>query len=106
MTFRKSSYSSNAGDTCVEIALPQEDTMRFRKSSYSSTSGETCVEVALPEHVLAPILIRDSKRPGGPTLHVAAEPYRSFTSALRRGSLKARLGDDRNGRARQARPIP
>ncbi|MEV4501421.1 DUF397 domain-containing protein [Streptomyces klenkii] len=82
--------------------------MRFRKSSYSSGSVDTCVEIALPEGIRAhgPVLIRDSARPEGPTLHVAAEPYRSFTSALRRGSLRARLGDGRNGRARQARPIP
>ncbi|MEU8549955.1 DUF397 domain-containing protein [Streptomyces roseoverticillatus] len=59
--------------------------MRFKKSSYSSGSAETCVEIALPERigVTTPIHIRDSKRPGGPTLRVAAEPYRSFTRALR-----------------------
>ncbi|CAM5436759.1 DUF397 domain-containing protein [Streptomyces abikoensis] len=92
MMFKKSSYSSNAGDTCVEIALPEGGAVRPRKSSYSSTSGETCVEVALPEHapVPTPILIRDSKRPEGPTLRVAAQPYRSFTAALRRGALDGR----------------
>ncbi|MBF6044290.1 DUF397 domain-containing protein [Streptomyces sp. NRRL B-1677] len=82
--------------------------MRFRKSSYSSGSVDTCVEIALPEGIRArdPVLIRDSTRPGGPTLRVAAEPYRSFTRALRRGSLRARRDDGRNGRARPARPIP
>ncbi|GGX84924.1 DUF397 domain-containing protein [Streptomyces hiroshimensis] len=72
--------------------------MRFKKSSYSSGSAETCVEIALPEgtrtRLRSPILIRDSKRPDGPTLRVAAEPYRSFTRALRRGTLGAPDGDD------------
>ncbi|QLE73536.1 DUF397 domain-containing protein [Streptomyces rectiverticillatus] len=82
--------------------------MRFRKSSYSSGSVDTCVEIALPEgiRVHTPILIRDSKRPEGPTLRVAAAPYRSFTRALRHGTLGARRGEGRKGRVRQARPIP
>ncbi|WP_424889604.1 DUF397 domain-containing protein [Streptomyces sp. XH2] len=107
--FRKSSYSSGSAETCVEIALPQGDPVRFKKSSYSNTSGETCVEIALPEGIHIhpePILIRDSKRPDGPTLRVAAEPYRSFTRALRRGTLGAPHGDGRKGRVRLARPIP
>ncbi|WP_367135112.1 MULTISPECIES: DUF397 domain-containing protein [Streptomyces] len=61
--------------------------MRFKKSSYSSGSAETCVEIALPQGTPAPIHIRDSKRPEGPTLRVAAEPYRSFTRALRNRAL-------------------
>ncbi|MEU1816632.1 DUF397 domain-containing protein [Streptomyces roseifaciens] len=73
--------------------------MRFKKSSYSSGSAETCVEIALPEgtrtRARVPILIRDSKRPDGPALRVAAEPYRSFTRALRRGALGAPHGDGR-----------
>ncbi|MFH8789845.1 DUF397 domain-containing protein [Streptomyces roseoverticillatus] len=82
--------------------------MRFKKSSYSSGSVDTCVEIALPEGtgIPAPIHIRDSKRPGGPTLRVAPEPYRSFTRALRRGTLGAPHGDRRKGRVRRARPIP
>ncbi|MFF7728425.1 DUF397 domain-containing protein [Streptomyces sp. NPDC008001] len=65
--------------------------MRFKKSSYSSGSVDTCVEIALPEGrpIPTPILIRDSKRPEGPTLCVAAEPYRSFTRAIRDGELGA-----------------
>ncbi|WP_079110661.1 DUF397 domain-containing protein [Streptomyces roseifaciens] len=82
--------------------------MRFKKSSYSSNTGDTCIEIALPggTPIRSPILIRDSKRPDGPTLRVAAEPYRSFTRALRRGALGAPHDDDRKGRARRARPIP
>ncbi|MFF7728426.1 DUF397 domain-containing protein [Streptomyces sp. NPDC008001] len=47
------------------------------------------MEIALPEGLPAPIHIRDSKRPQGPTLHVAAEPYRSFTRAIRDRELGA-----------------
>ncbi|MFF4220686.1 DUF397 domain-containing protein [Streptomyces nondiastaticus] len=74
--------------------------MRFRKSSYSSGSAETCVEIALPDGIRTPgrIRIRDSKRPGGPTLRVAAEPYRSFTRALRRGTLGVPRGGLPGGR--------
>ncbi|MFH8789910.1 DUF397 domain-containing protein [Streptomyces roseoverticillatus] len=59
--------------------------MRFRKSSYSSVV-EDCVEIALPED-LDPVLIRDSKRPGGPALRIAAAPYRSFAQAIRNREL-------------------
>ncbi|MEV4924441.1 DUF397 domain-containing protein [Streptomyces roseoverticillatus] len=81
MRFRKSSYSAGS-ESCVEIALPPADSVTFKKSTYS-TAAEDCVEIALPQDTPAPIHIRDSKRPGGPTLRVAAEPYRSFTRALR-----------------------
>ncbi|MGK5547549.1 DUF397 domain-containing protein [Streptomyces sp. URMC 127] len=63
--------------------------MRFKKSTYS-TAAEDCVEVALPQDIPTPIHIRDSKRPEGPILRVGAQPYRSFTLALRRGALDAR----------------
>ncbi|GGX84569.1 hypothetical protein GCM10010324_32730 [Streptomyces hiroshimensis] len=59
--------------------------MKFKKSSYSATV-EDCVEIALAEDT-EPVLIRDSKRPGGPTLRFAAAPYRSFTRAVREREL-------------------
>ncbi|MBB5119541.1 hypothetical protein AF335_28465 [Streptomyces eurocidicus] len=62
--------------------------MRFKRSSYSSTQGETCVEIALPEDIPAgPIFIRDSKRPTGPTLLIHPAAYTRFTQALRQGAL-------------------
>ncbi|WP_058045806.1 DUF397 domain-containing protein [Streptomyces roseifaciens] len=61
--------------------------MRFKKSSYSATV-EDCVEIALAEGS-EPVLIRDSKRPGGPTLRVAAAPYRSFARAIQSRELGA-----------------
>ncbi|PSJ28533.1 hypothetical protein B7P34_11745 [Streptosporangium nondiastaticum] len=73
--------------------------MRFKKSTHSA-AAEDCVEIALPDGIRAPgpILIRDSKRPEGPTLRVAAQPYRSFTRALSRGTLGAPRGDLPGGR--------
>ncbi|UQI48330.1 DUF397 domain-containing protein [Streptomyces sp. HU2014] len=60
----------------------------FKKSSYSSTQGATCVEIALPGGmVTGPISIRDSKRPTGPTLHIHPAAYTAFTQALARGEL-------------------
>ena len=55
--WRKPSYSSNGGDTCVEVANV------WRKSSYSSNGGATCVEAAITSLLVA---VRDSKDPDGP----------------------------------------
>ncbi len=53
----KSSYSSDDGPSCVEVA--------WIKSSYSTAEGPDCVEVATaPDQ----ILVRDSKNPAGPRL--------------------------------------
>jgi hypothetical protein len=73
----KSSYSSNAGPECVEVALP------WRKSSHSSNEGPECVEVAAcPEMVH----VRDSKDPEGPQLAFSAEAWAAFVAyAAERG---------------------
>lgn len=54
----KSTYSSNAGGDCVEVAY------NWRKSSYSGDQAYACVEVAA--HPTA-IHVRDSKVPAGPS---------------------------------------
>lgn len=77
--------------------------MRFKKSSYSSGSAETCVEIALPEGIPAPILIRDSKRPTGPTLYIHPTAYTAFTQALRQDAL-GRPGTAVTLRRRTMRP--
>ncbi|MEU1816562.1 DUF397 domain-containing protein [Streptomyces roseifaciens] len=64
------------------------DTPTFRKSSYSA-AAEDCVEIALSANTSIPILIRDSKRPEGPTLYVGPMPYRAFTRAVRERELGA-----------------
>ena len=48
-TWRKSSYSGNAGN-CVEVAVS------WRKSSYSNDTGGECVEVA---ETPSAVLVRD-----------------------------------------------
>ncbi|WP_055715988.1 DUF397 domain-containing protein [Streptomyces torulosus] len=48
----KSSYSTDQGDSCVEVAL------EWRKSTYSSPQADDCVEVASTP---ATIHVRDSK---------------------------------------------
>ncbi|MEU5613448.1 DUF397 domain-containing protein [Streptomyces sparsogenes] len=65
----KSSYSSNDGPECVEVA--------WFKSSYSSNDGPACVEVALTPDT---IRIRDSKHPHGPQLTVTPAAWTAFVT--------------------------
>ncbi|MEV7190961.1 DUF397 domain-containing protein [Streptomyces sp. NPDC093510] len=70
----KSSYSSNEGGTCVEVAYT------WRKSSYSGNEGGDCVEVATCPHA---IHIRDSKLPeSAPTFTVAPSVWTEFLARL------------------------
>ncbi|MFK4188228.1 DUF397 domain-containing protein [Streptomyces sparsogenes] len=64
-----SSYSSNDGPECVEVA--------WFKSSYSSNDGPACVEVALTPDT---IRIRDSKHPHGPQLTVTPAAWTAFVT--------------------------
>jgi Domain of unknown function (DUF397) len=60
----------------------------WRKSSHSGSNGGGCEEVAvLPDCRLA---VRDSKDPGGPKLTFSAAEWRTFTTALKTGSLTRR----------------
>ncbi|MGW5852231.1 DUF397 domain-containing protein [Streptomyces sp. NPDC055254] len=85
----KSSYSSDAGGQCVEVALD------WHKSSHSDSSGGNCVEVALDWHKSSysdggggdcvevaacrtAVHVRDSKNPG-PTLTLAGKAWVGFT---------------------------
>ncbi|MFH8476862.1 DUF397 domain-containing protein [Streptomyces sp. NPDC018000] len=65
----KSSYSSDEGGACLEVAY------EWRKSSYSGSEGGACLEIAA--HPTA-IHIRDSKNPDGPTLTVAPTTWTAF----------------------------
>ncbi|MER7106359.1 DUF397 domain-containing protein [Streptomyces sp. NPDC000229] len=49
--------------------------LRWFKSSYSGGSGTECVECA---RVDVGVLVRDSKRPGGPAMAVSGEAWRAF----------------------------
>jgi Domain of unknown function (DUF397) len=57
--------------------------MMWRKSSYSSDQGDNCVEVAsLPGGGRA---VRDSKDPDGPILRFSAEAWRAFLDGVKAG---------------------
>ncbi|MFF7748668.1 DUF397 domain-containing protein [Streptomyces sp. NPDC007971] len=68
MWFR-STYSSNDGPDCVEVALD------WFKSTYSGNDGPECVEVAITP---ATIHIRDSKDKDGARLAVAGGSWVEF----------------------------
>ena len=56
----------------------------WRKSSYSSNNGGNCVEVArnLPKIVA----VRDSKDPSGPALILSADQWAGFVARIRSGA--------------------
>jgi hypothetical protein len=74
--WRKSSYSSNGGSSCVEVgALP------WRKSTYSDNGGDSCVEAA---HAPGAVLVRDTTQRGaGPVLRMTPADWSRLTSTLR-----------------------
>jgi hypothetical protein len=51
----------------------------WRKSSYSGNGGQNCVEVATDGHAL----IRDTADRGGASLSVSPEAWASFTASLK-----------------------
>ncbi|MFJ9647467.1 DUF397 domain-containing protein [Streptomyces sp. NPDC101206] len=65
----KSSYSSEEGGECVEVA------MDWRKSSYSAGDGGECVEVAGCPHA---IHVRDSKDTTRSGLTVGSAAWTAF----------------------------
>ncbi|MEU1381428.1 DUF397 domain-containing protein [Streptomyces albidoflavus] len=72
LSWFKSSYSSDTGGNCIEVAYD------WRKSSHSSDAGGACVEVAA-HHTT--IHVRDSKVPAGPTLDVTPAAWSAFVHA-------------------------
>ncbi|WYB31408.1 DUF397 domain-containing protein [Streptomyces sp. SM1P] len=67
----KSSYSSESGGNCIEVAID------WRTSSYSSSSGGECVEVAACPHS---VHVRDSKVTDGPVFAVAPDAWSAFVT--------------------------
>ncbi|MFJ3968991.1 DUF397 domain-containing protein [Streptomyces parvus] len=67
----KSSYSSDSGGECIEVAFD------WRTSSYSSGSGGDCVEVAACPHS---VHVRDSKVSDGPVFAVASDAWSAFVT--------------------------
>jgi hypothetical protein len=58
----------------------------WRKSTYSDASGGDCVEVAASPRT---VRVRDSKRPGGPVLAIAAGSWGAFVGGLKRDAKGA-----------------
>ncbi|MDQ0943827.1 DUF397 domain-containing protein [Streptomyces sp. V1I1] len=75
--WRKSSYSTDTGGSCVECA--PLGGAAWRKSTYSSDQGGDCVEIAETLHTVA---VRDSKNPSGPALTLAPAVFATFVDAL------------------------
>ncbi|MEU8681218.1 DUF397 domain-containing protein [Streptomyces sp. NPDC048611] len=70
LSWFKSSYSGDSdSNECVEVA--------WQKSSYSSNDGPACVEVAPTPST---IHIRDSKNPHGPHLHLRPAAWADFVA--------------------------
>jgi Domain of unknown function (DUF397) len=57
----------------------------WRKASYSSNGGGSCVEVA--RNLPGVVAVRDSKDPGGPALVLAPAQWEAFTAGVRDGEL-------------------
>jgi hypothetical protein len=72
--WRKSSYSTNEGDNCVEVAT-------WRKTSYSGNSGANCVEAGIAER--GRVLVRDTANRDGAVLDVPTDAWERFTGALK-----------------------
>jgi hypothetical protein len=75
--WRTSSYTSNGGDTCVEVGSSP-----WRTSSHSSNGGDTCVEAASTGRLIA---VRDTTdRCAGLTLAFPPSAWTAFTASLKR----------------------
>ena len=58
--------------------------LTWHKSSYSSDQGGNCIEVANHEKHRA---IRDSKNPVGPVLAITTAQWSAFTTAVQAGQF-------------------
>ena len=72
--WRKSSYSTNEGDNCVEVAT-------WRKASYSGTNGGACVEAGVADR--GRVLVRDTANRDGAVLDLPADAWDRFTASLK-----------------------
>ena len=57
----------------------------WRKSSWSSGNGGTCVEVA--RNLPGAVAVRDSKDPDGPKLAFAPDEWVAFTAGIKTGEF-------------------
>ncbi len=57
----------------------------WRKSSYSGNGGDTCVEIA--RNLPAVVAVRDSKDPAGPVLAFTPDEWKAFTRRVKDGGF-------------------
>lgn len=69
VTWRTSSYSSEEGGQCVEVGAA------WRTSNHRAGNGGECVEVATCPHT---VHVRDSKDKAGPTLGFGPDAWEAF----------------------------
>jgi hypothetical protein len=62
------------------MSTPDLSHAAWRKSSYSSETGGNCVEVAYADGMVA---VRDSKNPAQPALILAASTWKRLTSRIK-----------------------
>ena len=55
------------------------DRRRWRKSSYSGNGGNDCVEIATG----SPVLVRDTKNRTGPMLRFSPQAWRQFADRVK-----------------------
>jgi hypothetical protein len=72
--WRISSFSSNGGDSCVEVGA-------WRKSSHSANGGLQCVEVG---GRATGVLVRDTTCRAGTILTIPAPAWRTLLANIRR----------------------
>jgi Domain of unknown function (DUF397) len=58
---------------------------QWRKASYSSSNGGTCVEVA--RNLPGIVAVRDSKDPDGPVLTFTPNDWQTFAARVKTGTL-------------------
>jgi hypothetical protein len=75
MRWRKSSYTGQGGEDCVEVAPTV-----WRKSSHSLEAHAECVEIAELPRMIA---VRDSKHPDGPVLTFGRPAFTALTNVIR-----------------------
>ena len=63
---------------------------RWRKSSYSSENGGNCIEIAADFPGVVPV--RDSKNPQGPVLVIPANAWSAFVHAVKTDDGIGRVG--------------
>ncbi|MFI1829639.1 DUF397 domain-containing protein [Streptomyces sp. NPDC020412] len=62
--------------------MNRTDASAWRKSSYSSGAGDNCVEVA--DNIPGTVPVRDSKNPTGPALAFGIDAWAAFVGTFKR----------------------